>query len=57
MTPLETVERQRDIIKEQAELVADLFAIVEQADLTGPGVDELKQRRADVEKQMGACYD
>lgn len=51
VTLLEIVERQCDIIKAQAELVADLFAIVEQANLTGPGIDNIRSQFDTIEAQ------
>lgn len=44
MTEIEVIDRQRQIIKDQADLIAELVYIIKQSELTGPGVDELLAR-------------
>nr|WP_325300290.1 hypothetical protein [uncultured Dysosmobacter sp.] len=39
MTTVEVTEHQRDIIKRQAAVIADLVVLLEQSDLAGPGVE------------------
>lgn len=48
MTTIEVVEHQRDIIKQQAGVIADLVELLEQSDITGPGVEATLARARDL---------
>ena len=50
----EAVERMRAVIGSQADLIALLFSMVEQASLTGPGVDDATARAAAISEEIKA---
>ena len=50
----EAVERMRAVIGSQADLIASLFSMVEQASLTGPGVDDATARAAAISEEIKA---
>ena len=48
MTTIEVVEHQRDIIQQQAGVIADLVELLEQSDMTGPGVEDALAKARDL---------
>ena len=54
MSNLEVIDRMRRVIKDQSDLIYDLYGIVEQADLTGSGVEEATARAAAITEEVKA---
>ena len=52
MDLLEVVDRQKGIIQALASIVAEQAAVIEQARLTGPGVDVIQAKRRMVQADM-----
>lgn len=52
MTLIEIIDRQKSVIQEQAAVIAELASMIEQARLTGPGVEIAKVKMREVNEAL-----